>query len=293
MNNSNFNKGLTLTALGSFWWGVIGVIYFKYISFAGPIEVVIHRCIWTSVVLIITTFYFSKWNIFFEIVSNKKKLILLFFSGLLIFINWATWIYAVGNKKIIDASFGYFIMPILSVLLGYIFYNEKINTRRIISILLVIISILFLLFVSFNSIPWVGIIVALSWGFYNLLRKKVNVDTDVGLLIESLFILPFALIGFYLIFQNNLNDFSLSSPSLMVIFMFAGPMTVIPLFLYVRGVELCGLGPTGMIFYITPSFQFLLGFFYYNEPFSFEKSLSFILIWIAVIIYLKDLYENN
>jgi len=293
MRNKDFDKGIALTALGSFWWGVIGVIYFKYISFAGPIEVVIHRCIWTSVVLIITTFYFSKWNIFFEIVSNKKKLILLFFSGLLIFINWATWIYAVGNKKIIDASFGYFIMPILSVLLGYIFYNEKINTRRIISILLVIISILFLLFVSFNSIPWVGIIVALSWGFYNLLRKKVNVDTDVGLLIESLFILPFALIGFYLIFQNNLNDFSLSSPSLMVIFMFAGPMTVIPLFLYVRGVELCGLGPTGMIFYITPSFQFLLGFFYYNEPFSFEKSLSFILIWIAVIIYLKDLYEYN
>ncbi|MDA9634986.1 EamA family transporter RarD [Candidatus Pelagibacter sp.] len=293
MNNSNFNKGLTLTALGSFWWGVIGVIYFKYISFAGPIEVVIHRCVWTSVVLLITTLYFSKWNIFFEIISNKKKLILLFFSGLMIFINWATWIYAVGNKKIIDASFGYFIMPILSVLLGYIFYNEKINTRRVVSILLVIISILFLLFVSFNSIPWVGIIVALSWGFYNLLRKKVNVDTDVGLLIESLFILPFALFGFYLIFQNNLNDFTLSSPSLMLIFMLAGPMTVIPLFLYVRGVELCGLGPTGMIFYITPSFQFLLGFFYYNEPFSFEKSLSFILIWIAVIIYLKDLYEHN
>ena len=74
MKNQNFNKGLTLTALGSFWWGVIGVIYFKYISFAGPIEVVIHRCIWTSAVLIITTFYFSKWKIFFEIITNKKKL---------------------------------------------------------------------------------------------------------------------------------------------------------------------------------------------------------------------------
>jgi chloramphenicol-sensitive protein RarD len=135
--------------------------------------------------------------------------------------------------------------------------------------------------------------VAISWGFYNLLRKKVKVDTDVGLLVESLFILPFALFSFYLIFQNNLNDFSLTSPSLMLIFMLAGPMTVIPLFMYVRGVELCGLGPTGMIFYITPTFQFILGFFYYNEPFSLEKSLSFILIWIAVIIYLKDLYENN
>jgi chloramphenicol-sensitive protein RarD len=293
MKNQNFNKGLTLTALGSFWWGVIGVIYFKYISFTGPVEVVIHRCIWTSVVLIITTFYFSKWKIFFEIISNKKKIVWLFFSGLLIFINWSTWIYAVGTEKIIDASFGYFIMPILSIFLGYIFYNEKINKKRGISIILVLISILFLLIVSFNSIPWVGLIVAFSWGFYNLLRKKVNVDTDVGLLIESLFILPFALFSFYIIFQNNLNDFSLTSPYLMLILMLAGPMTVIPLFMYVRGVELCGLGPTGMIFYITPTFQFILGFFYYNEAFSFEKSLSFILIWIAVVIYLKDLYENN
>ena len=288
-----FNKGIILTALGSFWWGVIGVIYFKYISFAGSIEVVIHRCIWTSLVLIMSTFYFSKWNIFFKIIANKNKLIWLFFSSLLIFINWATWIYALGTNRIIDASFGYFIMPILSVFLGYIFYKEKINKKRGLSIFLVLISILFLLIVNYNSIPWVGIIVALSWGFYNLLRKKVNVDTDVGLLIESLFILPFALFSFYIIFQNNLNDFSVNNPSLMLILMLAGPMTVIPLFLYVRGVELCGLGPTGMIFYITPTFQFLLGFFYYNEEFSLEKSLSFILIWIAVIIYLKDLYENN
>jgi chloramphenicol-sensitive protein RarD len=293
MKNQNFNKGITFTALGSFWWGVIGVIYFKFISFAGSIEVVIHRCVWTSVFLIITTFYFSKWNIFFVIIANKEKLVWLFFSSLLIFINWATWIYAVTTERIIDASFGYFIMPILSVFLGYIFYKEKINKRRTLSIFLVLISILYLLIVSFNSIPWVGIIVALSWGFYNLLRKKINVDTDVGLLIESLFILPFAVFMFYLLYQNNLNIFSINDPSLMLLLMLAGPMTVIPLFLYVRGVELCGLGPTGMMFFITPTFQFLLGFLYYNEAFSFEKSLSFILIWIAVIIYLKDLYENN
>jgi chloramphenicol-sensitive protein RarD len=292
MKNQNFNKGITLTALGSFWWGVIGVIYFKYVSFAGSIEVVVHRCIWTSVVLILSTFYFSKWDIFLKIITNKNKLIWLFFSSLLIFINWATWIYAIGTNRIIDASFGYFVMPILSIFLGYIFYKEKINKKRSLSILLVLISIILLLTISFDSIPWVGIIVALSWGFYNLLRKKVNVDTDIGLLIESLFILPFALFSFYIIFQNNLNDFNFNSPSLMLLLMLAGPMTVIPLFLYVRGVELCGLGPTGMIFYITPTFQFLLGFFYYNEEFSSEKSISFILIWIAVIIYLNDLYED-
>jgi chloramphenicol-sensitive protein RarD len=293
MKNNEFNKGILLTAFGSFWWGVIGVIYFKYISFAGHIEVVVHRTVWTSIVLILSTFYFSKWGKFLTIIGNYKFLITLFFSGLLIFINWAVWIYAVSNDQIIDASFGYFIMPILSVFLGNIFFKEKLNKNRKLSICLVIISIFFLLFFSLKSIPWVGLIVALSWGFYNLLRKKINVDTDLGLLIESLFILPFSLFVFYLISKEGLNDFSFSNPPLMLLLMLAGPMTVIPLFLYVRGVELCGLGPTGMIFYITPTFQFLLGFFYYDEVFSPTKLASFILIWIAVIIYLKDLYNND
>ena len=293
MNSTDFNKGLMLTALGSLWWGVLGVIYFEFVSYIGHIEVVLHRTIWTSLFLILTTFYFTKWAIFLETIRNIKNLITLFFSGLLIFINWAVWIYAVSSDQIINASFGYFIMPILSVFLGYIFFKEKLNVKRIISIALVLISIFFLLLFNFQSLPWVGLIVALSWGFYNLLRKKINVDTDIGLLIESLFILPFAIVAFYIISINGFNDFSISNPSLSLLLLLAGPMTVIPLFLYVRGVELCGLGPTGMIFYITPTFQFILGYFYYNELFSINKLVSFIIIWIAVIIYLKDLQENG
>ena len=291
--NKEFNKGLLLAGFGSFWWGFFGVLYFKYITFIGYIELVVHRCLWTTLTLILTTFFFSKWNIFFKIIKSKQNLIYLFISGFLIFMNWGVWIYAIATNRIIDASLGYFIMPILSVLLGYIFFKEKLNNKRIFSITLVILSILYLIFVSLKSLPWVGILVALSWGFYNLVRKKVNVDTDIGLLIESLFILPIAIVAFYLIAVNGYNDFSLSNPSMMLIILLAGPMTVIPLFLYVRGVELCGLGPTGMIFYITPTLQFLLGFFYYDEVFSFNKLVSFILIWIAVIIYLRDLYETD
>ncbi len=291
--NKEFNKGLLLAGFGSFWWGFFGVIYFKYIAYIGHIELVVHRCLWTAFTLILTTFFFSKWNVFFKIVKNKLNLFYLFISGFLIFINWGVWIYAIATNRIIDASFGYFIMPILSVMLGFLFFKEKLNKKRIFSILLVILSILFLIIVSIKSLPWVGLIVALSWGFYNLVRKKINVDTDIGLLIESLFILPFALIAFYLIASKGYNDFQLSDPSMMLFIYLAGPMTVIPLFLYVRGVELCGLGPTGMIFYITPTFQFLLGYFYYNEPFSITKLVSFIFIWIAVIIYLKDLHETN
>tara|TARA_B100001123_G_C15277801_1_gene1012873 strand:- start:1156 stop:2037 length:882 start_codon:yes stop_codon:yes gene_type:complete len=293
MHNKNFNKGIVLTALASFWWGFLGVIYFKYISFAGHIEVVIHRSIWTTVVLLLTTIFFSKWKVFFKLISNKKILLILFVSGILIFINWAVWIYAVSNYRVIDASYGYFIMPIISIFLGNFFFKETLSFKGKISIIIVLVSIIYLILIDFKSIPWVGLIVALSWSFYNLLRKKINVDTDIGLLIESLFIFPIVIIAFYLIVQNNVNDFDISNPKLMFILMLAGPMTVIPLFLYVRGVELSGLGPAGMIFYITPTLQFILGYFIYNEPFNLIRLVSFILIWIAVFIYLKDLYENN
>ena len=291
--NHQFNKGLLLTSLGSFWWGFIGVIYFEYVAFIGHIELVVHRCVWTAVMLILTTIFFRKWNIFFITITNKKNLLYLLLSGFLIFINWSIWIYAVATERIIDASFGYFIMPIISVLFGYIFFKEELNKKRIFSISLVFISILIMFFFNIKTLPWVGIIVALSWAFYNLVRKKINVDTDIGLLIESLYIFPFALISFYFIFEKGLNDFSFNNSNLSFLLLLAGPMTVIPLFLYVRGVELIGLGATGMIFYITPTLQFILGYFYYNEEFSLIKLASFTIIWFAVIVYLRDLYETN
>ena len=293
MNKKNFNKGILSSTLGSFWWGFFGVIYFKYISFIGHVEVVIHRSFWTTITLLLSTIFLSKWKIFFSLIKDKRKLLILFLTGILIFLNWAVWIYAVAIDQIIDASFGYFIMPIISIFLGYFFFKEKISNKGKISIFIVLISIIYLLLVDFNSIPWIGLIVAILWSVYNLIRKKINVDTDTGLFIESLLILPFILIAFYIITKNNYNDFDISNPSLMLILVLAGPMTVIPLFLYVKGVELSGLGPAGMIFYITPTLQFILGYFMFNEPLNIEKLVSFFLIWIAVFIYLKDLYEKN
>ena len=293
MNKKNFNKGILSSTLGSFWWGFFGVIYFKYISFIGHIEVVIHRSFWTTITLLLSTIFLSKWKIFFSLIKDKRQLIILFLTGILIFLNWAVWIYAVAIDQIIDASFGYFIMPIISIFLGYFFFKEKISNKGKISIFIVLISIIYLLLVDFNSIPWIGLIVAILWSVYNLIRKKIKVDTDTGLFIESLLILPFIIIVFYIITKNNYNDFDISNPSLMLILVLAGPMTVIPLFLYVKGVELSGLGPAGMIFYITPTLQFILGYFMFNEPLNIEKLVSFFLIWIAVFIYLKDLYEKN
>ena len=292
MKISKFNQGIICSSSGSLWWGFIGTYYFQFVTFAGTLEVVVHRCIWTSLILFLTTFFFNKWKMLVLIIKNKIQVLYLFISSLLIFGNWSVWIYAVTNEKIIDASYGYFIFPILSVLFGRFFFKERLNKLRIISILIVVLASILLLF-NVSNFPITGVIVAILWSVYNVIRKKINVDADIGLFIESLFILPIALIIFYFITINNQNDFSLQNPEIMILLFLAGPMTVIPLFLYVKGVQMCGLGPSGMIFFITPTGQFLLGYFYYNEPFSLFKFFSFVLIWIAVFIYLKDLYENN
>ena len=292
MNTKEFKNGVLYATTGSLWWGILGTYFFQYITFAGTLEVVVHRCIWTSFILFLTTIILKKLNLFIKILRNKKNFLILFITSILIFGNWSTWIYAVSTNRIIDASYGYFIFPILSVLFGYLFLKEKLNGNRIFSIIIVICSSIYL---SLNliSFPWIGIVVALLWATYTLLRKLINVDTDIGLFIESLFMLPIALIIFYLIAQKGLNDFSLSSPKNMFLLFLAGPMTVIPLFMFIKGVEKCGLSASGMIFFITPTSQFLLGYFYYDEPFSTDKFISFIFIWFAVLIYLRDLYENN
>ena len=288
----NTFQGILYGASGSLWWGTIGVFYFKATSFAGPIELVVHRTIWTAFSLIITTSLFSKWDIFLDLIKKRKEMFYLLITGILIFSNWSTWIYAVVSNKIVDASFGYFIMPILSVFLGILFLKEDYNKQKILSISLVIISIIYLLF-NYSSVPWTGLIVGITWGLYSFLRKKINVESDIGLLIESLYISPLALIIFYFITLDGNYYFSFTDPKIAFWLFLAGPMTVIPLFLFLKGVDLAGLGTSGMIFFIAPTGQFLLGIFYYNEYFDFNKLVGFIIIWIAVAIYLHDLSREK
>ena len=132
--------GILYGASGSLWWGTVGVFYFKSTSFAGPIELVVHRTIWTAFSLFITTSLFSKWDIFFKVIKKKKEMFFLLLTGILIFCNWSTWIYAVVTNKIVDASFGYFIMTILSVFLGILFLKEPYNKQKILRKFLIILK---------------------------------------------------------------------------------------------------------------------------------------------------------
>ena len=291
MNKNTFN-GILLSAAGSIWWGVIGVLYFKSVSFAGPVELVIHRTVWTAFLLLFTTSLYSKWNDIFLILKDIKKTLILFFCGILIVTNWSTWIYAVVTNRLIDASFGYYIFPILSVFFGILFFKEPHNKKKLIAISLVIISVIYLL-INFESIPWVGLIVAVTWSTYNLIRKKIRVSTDLGLFIESAFMTPFAIIAFYIIAKEGNNFFSPDDLRISFWLFLAGAVTLIPLFLYLKGVELSGLGPSGMIFFLAPTGQFLLGVFYYGEYLDINKLISFVIIWIAVVIYLNGLTNDK
>jgi chloramphenicol-sensitive protein RarD len=283
--------GFAFTISASLWWGLIGVIYFKFVSFANPVELVVHRTIWTAFLLIIVTFLFSKWKIFFKVFKNSKNIILLFVSGFLVMVNWLTWLYAISVEKLVDASFGYYIFPIFSVFFGIVFLKETYNRNKIISVCLVFVSILYLL-IQNNIVPWIGLTVAITFSIYGLIRKKINVDTDIGLLIETLLLSPFAVIAFLYLIKFNLNIFSLNEIKLSFYLLVAGPMTLIPLYLYTKGFRLVGIGPASMIFFATPTSQFLLGILIYGESLDIHKLISFIFVWIAVFIYLNELRKE-
>ena len=284
-------EGSLLTIGASLWWGIIGVIFFKFVSYASPVELVVHRTIWTAFLLIITTFLFSKWVIFFKVIKNIKKIILLFVTGLLVMINWLTWLYAISVNKLIDASFGYYIFPIFSVFFGIIFLKESYNRNKIFSVVLVFISILYLIF-QYKVVPWIGLTVAASFSVYGLIRKKMDIDSGIALLVETLLLSPFAIIAFLYLVKLDLNIFSFNEIKLSLYLLLAGPMTLIPLYLYTKGLQLVGIGPASMIFFATPTAQFLLGTLVYGETLDVHKLISFIFVWLAVFIYLNELRKE-
>ena len=287
----NLFKGSLFTVGASLWWGVIGVLYFKFVSFASALELVIHRTIWTALLLVAITSYFSNWSEFNKIVNKKINIFIFFITGLLISINWFTWLYAVKTNNLLDSALGYYIFPILSVFFGVIFLKEKYNRNKIISVFLVVVALIYLI-IKLGVIPWIGITVAVTFSLYGLIRKKIKVSSDIGLLIETLLISPIAIGLFIFLIKNNSNIFSISEPVLSFYLFWAGLMTLVPLFWYTKGFELIGIGPASMIFFLTPTAQFFLGIYYFNEPLDLDKLISFILIWIAVIIYLNELRKE-
>ncbi len=284
-------SGIFYAAFASLWWGVIGTIFFKFVSFASFIELTIHRTIWTAILLILTTTFFKKWREFTHIFKNTKNLYLLFLSGLLVSINWGTWLYAVSVNRLLDSSLGYYIYPIISVFLGRVFLQEKLNRNQLIAVLLVVISLFYFL-LKLGELPWIGLTVAITFSIYGLIRKKIKVSSDIGLLIETLLISPIAITIFIYLMNLNMNIFSYKEPLLSFYLFWSGFVTLVPLFLFTLGFKIIGIGPASMILFLTPTSQFLLGITIFDEILTLEKFFGFVIIWLAVSIYLNELRKE-
>lgn len=285
----NFNeekKGVIFAILAFTFWGLVP-IYFKLVSSVSPLEILVHRIIWSLLFLYILIISTRQMGAVKKIFKDKRKFKILFLTALLVSTNWLIFIWAVSHNKITEASLGYYINPIINVILGIIFFSEKPTKFQKIAILFAIFAILNEL-ISFGSIPLLSLSLAFSFGFYGMLRKKISLPSVAGLFIETLILAPFALLYFIYLFFTSQNSFNFSFDSISLLLISAGFITVLPLLWFNAAATRISLVKLGFLQYIGPSVSFALGIFIYHEPFDHKKLVTFAFIWIALIIFSLD-----
>jgi len=277
-----------LSAAGAYiLWGILPV-YWKFIYVVPAQEILAHRIVWSFVfmvfVLLISKRLESFRNDLREIVSERKKLLGVIAASVLISINWYTYIWAVSHDRVVESSLGYYINPLVSVLLGIIVLKEKLSFWQIISFMLATIGVVNLV-VHFGAIPWVALTLAVSFGLYGLSKKMVNVGAMTGLTLETLFISPVALLYIGYVHNNGNGAMSFTAPSVTLLLVGAGIITAVPLLLFASGAKQLPLSVIGFLQYIAPTLMLILGVFLYHEPFTGIHLASFILIWVALVIF--------
>ena len=292
MRIKSFYHGVFYTLLASVFWGVPQPLFFNNISFIPALEVALHRGLWSFIFLLVLITLTGKINEFLDIFKSNRKIIFLSITALLIAINWTGFILAVSINRIQDASMGYYMTPMISIMLGYFFLNEKISKLKLISILMMMGSLIFLL-ISLQTLPILAIIIGVTWGVYGLLRKQINVKSEIGLLYESGLITLIALPYLYYLDLNETGFFLNSSPIISLFLILTGLITIFPLFFFNLGLKSIPLGFAGIIFFIAPSLHFITSIFILDETLSISKLIGFIIIWIAVIIFIISIFNEE
>ena len=289
---TNFIKGIIFACVAALWWGMPQPLFFDEINYIPSLEVAMHRGVWSFFVLFFSLVIFSEIKDFFKLFKSSKKIIILTITSLLIATNWLGFIYSVSINKVQDASLGYFLTPMISISLGYFILNENLNTRKIISVSLMLLAC-FILFTSLDSFPYLALLIGTTWGVYGLLRKQIEVSPATGLLYESGLITLIALP--YLIYLNHLEIgyFSFDLSYISVMLFLTGIVTIIPLFFFNLGLRYTTLSLAGVLFYIAPSFHFITSVFILGENLVNEKFIAFIIIWVGVSIFIYDVVRNS
>ncbi len=273
--------------IAAIWWGMPQPLFFNEIKFIPSLEVAMHRGVWSFFVLFLSLLFLKGISDFVNLFKSTKNIIILTITALLIATNWLGFIYSVSIDKVQDASLGYFLTPMISITLGYLILKENLNLKKVISVSLMLIACL-ILFSTSNTFPFLALLIGTTWGIYGLLRKQIQVSPATGLLFESGLISLFAVP--YLIFLNfeNIGFFSLNFNYISIMLFFTGIVTIIPLFFFNLGLRHTTLGLAGVLFYIAPSFHFITSIFILDEYMEVQKLIAFMIIWVAVGIFIYD-----
>lgn len=271
-------------ALGAYlMWG-LAPLYFKNLAFIPASEIVAHRVIWSVLVIGIMISFSGGWKNVWSICIAPKKLAVLAITTLLISSNWLVFIWAINNDRMLDASLGYFINPTFNVILGLLFLKESLSRIKWIGVSLAFIGVLVQVF-SIGELPWVSLVLAGSFAFYGLIRKKIKVESLTGLFIETLLLAPLALYFLYAFADSNYANMFNNDAAVNFWLMLAGVVTALPLIFFGQAALRLPLSTLGFFQYLAPSMLFLFAIFLYNEPLQIDKLFTFLFIWSGIVLF--------
>ncbi|MDF1547799.1 MAG: EamA family transporter RarD [Bacteroidales bacterium] len=287
---SSHRAGLVYIMQAYILWGVLP-LYWKLLKHVPAQEILTHRIFW-SLIFILLLLWARKNLKLKAIFTNIKLMKSLVATSILIGINWGFYIYAVNSDQILEASMGYYINPLVSVLLGLIILKEKLDTLKIVALLLAAAGVIYIT-LDYGEVPWLSLILAFSFGFYGLLKKMTPINSLQGLAVETMILSPICLgfILFNLIGQTG--SLFMVSWSTDIFLIMAGVATTLPLFWFAKGAKRIPLSSVGFLQYISPSISMLIGIFIYHEKFGQTQLVSFGFIWLALIIYTYSLFKKN
>lgn len=284
-------QGILLAVAAYTMWG-IAPIYFKSLSEVSPFEILSHRVVWSFFLLAFLLHMSRGWRKVRDTLTSKPKMLYLVATSILVGANWLIFIWAVNSNHMLDASLGYYINPLINVLLGMFFLGERLRKLQWFAVSLAAIGVIIQL-IAFGSVPIVAIALAFSFGFYGLLRKKVSLEAQTGLFIETLVMLPIAATYLLFIADSATSDFSMNPMQLNLLLIAAGVITTVPLLCFTGAATRLKLSTLGFFQYIGPSLMFLLAVLIYGEAFTSDKAITFAFIWGALVVFSFDGLRNN
>lgn len=281
-----------LFAVGAYgMWGLVPLYYIP-IAFVGPLEILVHRSIWTMLTMVLLVLVFLRGRPLGPVMANPRLALPMITTGLIIGGNWLIFTWAVTNERVLETSLGYFINPLLNVLLGVVLLGERLRPLQTLAVGIAATAVLIRL-VSFGTLPWVSLSLAFSFALYGLFRKRAPVDPLAGLLCESFVLLPLALGYFAWLAATGASAFVDGGMGLKGYLALAGPVTAAPLALFAAAAHRLPLSALGFVQYLAPSLSFLSAVFLLGEPFGLEQLVTFGLIWAALVVFLSDAIRHN